>query len=152
MPVVDTASPRVDDPPVGDTRNGVAMTGTTRGTAASYETFGRLMTLIFDMSPLSGSTAAGVSVWERLGGGFGVSWTGGPHAAEVVAALTGLAADDEVTTVVSPGDVTDIVVDEDAAFLRLRDVVVELRPHDTIGVEAEWAQAVTSLRELRLPS
>jgi len=72
---------------------------------------------------------------------------------EVVASLADLAADDEVTTVVSPGDVTDIVVGGDgAAMLRLRDVVVELRPHDTVGVEAEWAQAVASLRELRLPS
>ena len=123
-----------------------------RGTPESYETFGRLMTLIFDMSPLSGSTATGISVWERLGGGFAVSWTGGPHAAEVVAALEGLADDDDVTTVVSPGDVTDVVQHDGAAMLRLRDVVVELRPHETVGVEVEWARAVSSLRELRLPS
>ncbi len=152
MPVVPTAARRVGAPPLGDTRNGAAMTGTTRGTAASYEAFGRLMTLIFDMSPLSGSTATGLSVWERLGGGFGVSWTGGPHAAEVVTALARLAADNEVTTIVSPGDITDVVVGDDTAQMRLCDVVIELRPHDTIGVEAEWAHALASLRELRLPS
>ena len=122
-----------------------------RGTPESYETFGRLMTLIFDMSPLRGSTATGISVWERLGGGFAVSWTGGPHAAEILTALEELAADDDLTTVVSPGDVADVVLGDGTATLRLRGVVVELRPHDTIGVQAEWAQAVSSLRELRLP-
>ena len=127
-------------------------TTTRRGTPASYETFGRLMTLIFDMSPLSGSTASGISVWERLGGGFAVSWNGGPHAAEVATALEHLAEDDDVTTVVSPGDVTDVVQHDGTATLRLRGVVVELRPHDTVGVAAEWAQAVASLHRLRLPS
>ena len=66
--------------------------------------------------------------------------------------LARLAADNEVTTIVSPGDITDVVVGDDTAQMRLCDVVIELRPHDTIGVEAEWAHALASLRELRLPS
>ena len=123
---------------------------TSRGTAESYETFGRLMTLLLHGGPLGGSTTAGeLNAWEKLGGGFAVSWTRGPHAAEVARVLRVLADDDEATDVLRSGDVTDVVDREGTVTMRVRGLPVDLRPDDTLGTAAEWAQTLESVRSTR---
>jgi hypothetical protein len=67
-----------------------------------------------------------------------VEWTGGPHAIEVIGELETLAADDEVTTVLSPRDITDVEEYVPGAVkFRVRGIPFALRPLDTVGVEAE---------------
>jgi hypothetical protein len=67
-----------------------------------------------------------------------VEWTGGPHAIEVIGELETLAADDEVTTALSQGDITDVEEYVRGAIkFRLHGIPFSLRPLDTAGVEAE---------------
>jgi hypothetical protein len=73
-----------------------------RFASAAYEIFGRLMTVLFDHSPLRSSTAQGVHTWVRLDGGYAVGWTGGPHPTEIAEALIALAEDNDTTTVLTP--------------------------------------------------
>jgi hypothetical protein len=57
--------------------------------------------------PSGGSTALSPT-WEQGFGGFGISWGGGPHVIEVARMLERMANDDEVTSVLPPGDVTGV--------------------------------------------
>jgi hypothetical protein len=109
-------------------------------TPEAFEIFGRLATAIFDITSLRGSTARGVNVWVRLGGGFAVSWTGGPHAREIADELVAIADDEAMTDVLLPGDVVN--PDPTAGgrlILSVRGMPVELEGLDTTGISAELA-------------
>ncbi|WP_143517486.1 hypothetical protein [Pseudonocardia sp. MH-G8] len=119
--------------------------------ARPYETLGRFLSLLLEQtSAASATTVTGLHIWEKYGGGCVVEWTAGPHAMQVLRELEMLADDDATTTRLSPGDITD--VDEycpGAVKFRVRGVQFELRPVDTVGVEAEREQLRNLIRECR---
>ena len=119
----------------------VSRHGTAR-TALHYEAFGRLMTALFDSgSPGIMEGAKRFYFWETMHDGFSLSWERGPHAGEVVQELVDLAADNEVTHALRPGDVVWLHKgDTDPGGYTSADVCgvrFLLRPTDTIG--HEWA-------------
>ncbi|MGW4214993.1 hypothetical protein ACWEIJ_43945 [Lentzea sp. NPDC004789] len=77
-----------------------------RGTAHSYEVLGRLMVALFESgAPGALEGAQNFRFWETLDGGFSLTWDRGPHADEVANELLEIAADDDRTHVLRPGDV-----------------------------------------------
>jgi hypothetical protein len=112
-----------------------------------YETLGRVLRCMFDLgATLRTPTARAFHFWRRLEGGYAMEWTGGPHAVEVLAELEALAADDEVTGALSPGDITEAEeYSPGAVSFRVRGVLFQLRPVDTIGVEADREQVLSRL-------
>lgn len=125
------------------------MTEAQRGTPEYYETFGRVMEVLLDCTPLGSSTARGLRVWQVIPSGFGLDWTGGPHAMEIARALQQAADDVEMTHVLSPGDVSDIAERAygDGVSLRVRGLLLQLRPTDTIGEAGERELVVARMRQ-----
>lgn len=79
-------------------------------------------------------------MWARLGGGFAVSWTGGPHAREIADELVAIADDDAVSNVLLPGDVVVLAPTASGRLmLSVRGMPVELEGLDTTGAEGELA-------------
>lgn len=123
------------------------MIETLHGTPRSYETIGRLLTCLLDYTSLARTTAVrGLHVWPTLGGGCAVEWTGGPHAAEVLQELEALAADDDVCSVLSPGDITGAQeYGAGAVRLHVRGIPFSLRPVDTVGIDAMRTQVLSGV-------
>lgn len=113
-----------------------------------FETIGRVLDLLLGHTAAARTTSvSGLHTWQRRGGGCVVEWTGGPHAREVVEEMQMLADDDEVTTTLCPGDITDVTEyrSGDVRF-RARGVLFELRGIDTIGIEAEHEKLLEEVR------
>ncbi|SMD14772.1 hypothetical protein [Kibdelosporangium aridum] len=121
-----------------------------RGTAHHYEVLGRLMVALFDSgAPGILEGAQHFRFWETMQGGFCLTWDRGSHADEVANELLEVAADDDRTHVLRPGDVVFIhngVVDPRLhTTVDIQNVRMLLRPHDTIGREAALVEAFAAV-------
>ena len=104
---------------------------------SNYEAAGRLLTIMLaTTSPLGGAGRAAHSLhaWGRLGGGWAIEWTGGPHAEEVLDNLIGL-SDDPDQTILNPGDVVPLDLDDHGLAVQVCGEVFTLRPVNTIGMD-----------------
>lgn len=122
-----------------------------RGTAHSYEVLGRLMVALFESgAPGALEGSQHFRFWETSQGGFSLTWDGGAHADEVANELLEIAADNERTHVLRPGDVVFVhngVVDPSRhTTVDIQNVRILLRPHDTIGHQAALSKAFAAVR------
>lgn len=103
----------------------------------TFETIGRFLTCLLDMTSVGHTTEVrGLHVWQIYEGGLAVEWTGGPHAREILEELRLFAADDAATTVLSPGDISDVEEIGTGVQFRVAGILFQLRPVETIGVAA----------------
>ncbi|MGA6165982.1 hypothetical protein [Amycolatopsis magusensis] len=121
-----------------------------RGTVHHYEVLGRLVTALFNTgAPGILEGAEHSRFWETMQGGFALTWDRGAHAIEVANELLAIAADDDRTHVLPPGDV--VLAHNGAAdpnhptTVVIQNVRIQLRPDDTIGQEAALAEAFAKL-------
>ena len=108
-----------------------------RGTPRSFETIGRLMSYLLSFTSVGQTTEVrGLHFWHTPGGGCAVEWTGGPHAHEVLQELQLFAVDNEMTHVLSPGDISDVKEIYSGIQFKFAEIPFQLRPVETIGIEA----------------
>jgi hypothetical protein len=102
----------------------------------TYEVLGRVMSVLCSIpGPLSDCLA--FRLWPILiGGGYVLAWHGAaPTEAEVVEYLLSAAADDEMTTVLRPGDIR-LTRGDDCTSVEVRGVQFQLRPEPMPQSEA----------------
>ncbi len=106
--------------------------------AHEHDALARVQRCMFDLGrEMRTLDVRGFHFWRRLAGGYSMEWTGGPDAADVLAELEEMAADDEWTTVLRPGDITEAKQLLDwspgSVSFRVRGVMFQLRPVETGG-------------------
>jgi hypothetical protein len=110
----------------------MAMTAEER--ARDCEIYGRVMQCLLGVgSELKTPYARGLHSWPRGQGGHAVEWAGGPRAIDVFVELEQMAADDQVTTLLSADDITrapELDHFDGWVTFRARGVVFQLRPTD----------------------
>lgn len=114
-----------------------------RGDAHTFEVAGRVLSLLLDsIGPFGGSL--GFHLWPILiDPGFVLSWRGAvPSEIQVIQYLVNASANDEMTTVLRPGDVTfDFAADgKHYTHIEVQGVQFQLRPERMFTSEelASW--------------
>lgn len=114
-----------------------------RGEVHTFEVAGRVLSLLLDSNgPFGGSL--GFHLWPTpIGPGFVLSWRGAvPSEIQVIQYLVNASADDEVTTVLRPGDVMFDFAADDRHYTQIdvQGVRFQLRPERMFTSEelASW--------------
>jgi hypothetical protein len=114
-----------------------AMETNPRGTPRSFETIGRFLSCLLSFTSVRQTTEVrGLHIWHTPGGGCAVEWTGGPHAHEVLQELQLFAVDNQITHMLSPGDISDVEEIYSGIQFKFTGIPFQLRPVETIGIEA----------------
>ena len=110
----------------------------------TFEVLGRVLGLLLDSTGPLGSSL-GVHLWPcAVGDGFVLTWRGAvPTEIEVIQHLVNSSANDEMTTVLRPGDVLfDYAADDRYTHVEVRGVRFQLRPEAMFRPEelAAWGE------------